>query len=1000
MKLHLLPILFAVSLHTYAQKTDTIYNEEDYTVEIKNYNNKNQLHGKYYLYMDDSFDAPLVEGNYKNGIKNGKWIEYIYDVEVKNFPEVKEGVTQITTIDFSRIIRNTWTYKNGKKEKGFLSDVGSFEISNFKVDNYLCFGTYKNDKPFGKWLLLNTIESPNKYGEYIGWLEYNEKGNKTSEWKISEGSANHGLILPFDSLLNNYPIKVTFDDGSYGKGFFINGKKTGAWKYYNQAGELKKEEVYDSGKLTEKKQISLTKVIFNNAAFKQIDFIDYYHESNWLLLADANYEGLLKYWIFDLEDTLNPILIKNSTLKMEGVDICGVGFLDDTCTSIGINNCEEIDSKGYKLNLLTDELTTTDHLIDDIGYLYDKNFLMELGIESDDQLKGEWMNFENVSQFHHLFSISTADYKTILLNLATGKVKEIEDNTSIEALAHKDLNKELYDSIQQSAGFDKNFLGAWNCMYKNGPSYLDAFSNDIPELEPIGFFYFPGQKISEKKHFYYVYKNFASFTDKRDGKNLIFFWNSKQNNQKRWVNLNMKPSGDYILYTPDNYYFVTKSLQNQIFFEKDMITYPLEQFDLKYNRPDIILDRLGFADSVLISAYHQAYLKRLKKMGFTEKMLENDFHLPKIKIENLEEMPVINEDGSINLNLEMHDSKYKLDRINVWVNDVAIYGTNGISIREKEVKDYKTNLEVSLAKGKNKVQVSILNQAGAESYKETFEIECKTGKDKPDLYLITIGESKFQQSDYNLTYAAKDAQDIANLLGNSKEYVNVFSQTLTNEQVTKENVLALKSFIQKADINDHVIIFFAGHGVLSSDLDYYLATYDMDFNAPEKRGLAYDDLENLLDGIKPLKKTLIIDACHSGEIDKEDMELAVAENTTEGDVQFRAVGKTVQSRLGAQNTVELTKTLFTDLRKGTGATVISSAGGMEFAMESGEWKNGLFTYVLLNGIQTDNADLNNDGEIWLSELQQYVSANVIKLSKGKQQPTSRIENQTVDFRVW
>lgn len=1004
MKLLLSTPFLLLSFQYFAQKTDTVYSEEDYSVEIINYNQNNQLDGKYIQYTDDDFDYPLIEGEYKDGVRNGKWMEYIYYVEVKEYPGVTDGITKIPTTDYSSIIRNTWHYKNGKKENSFTSETGGFLIYKFKVDNSLCFGQYSNDKPVGKWILQNVVDSPRKWGEYIGWLEFDDNGNKIGEWKISEGSANHGLVLPIDTLLNNYPIKVVLDDGSYGIGYFHNGIKTGKWKYYSEAGELKKEEEYNSGKLVEEKRISLTKVIFNNNNLKHIDFVDYFEKLHWLLLAQGNYDGTLKFWLYDIKDTLNPIFIKNATYKLNDVYICDVGFKDSLDNNIYIKNCKEADSKGLKINLITDELTILDHYIDFIGTDYEDSYLNNLGIPSKEYLNGEWMNFEKVSQFHNLLKVSQSDQDenvSVLLNLATGEIKNVDSEISIGEIAKKDLGITTFDSIQQNACFDKNFSGAYNCYYRGESAYYyNEFKKDIPELDPIGFIYIIGEPISEKKHFYYVNKNLASFRDKRDGKNLVFFWNCDQKDQNRWVNLNMKPSGDYILYTPDNYYLASKSLKDQIYFEKDMITYPLEQFDLKYNRPDIILDRLGYADSSLITAYHQAYLKRLKKMGFKEEMLENDFHLPGIKIENIEEMPNLNNDGSINLNLNMHDSKYNLDRINVWVNDVAIYGTNGISIRDKDVKDYKTNLQIFLAKGRNKVQVSVLNIAGVESYKQTFEIECTSGKEKPDLYLITIGASKFKQSGYNLTYASKDAQDLSSLLSNSKEYEKVHSKILTNDLVTKENVLALKSYLEKADINDHVIIFFAGHGVLSNDLDYYLATYDMDFNTPEKRGLAYDDLEKLLDGIKPLKKTLIIDACHSGEIDKEDVKLASVENTFEGDVQFRAVGKSVQSKLGAQNTLELTKSLFTDFRKGTGATVISSAGGMEFAMESGEWKNGLFTYALLNGIETGEADLNKDDEIWLSELQEYVSETVSRLSNGKQQPTSRIENQIVDFRVW
>jgi hypothetical protein len=69
-------------------------------------------------------------------------------------------------------------------------------------------------------------------------------------------------------------------------------------------------------------------------------------------------------------------------------------------------------------------------------------------------------------------------------------------------------------------------------------------------------------------------------------------------------------------------------------------------------------------------------------------------------------------------------------------------------------------------------------------------VECTAGKDQPDLYLITIGESEFQQSDFNLTYASKDAQDIVTLFEKNKFYKRVNTKTLINEQVTKENVMA------------------------------------------------------------------------------------------------------------------------------------------------------------------------------------------------------------------
>ena len=90
--------------------------------------------------------------------------------------------------------------------------------------------------------------------------------------------------------------------------------------------------------------------------------------------------------------------------------------------------------------------------------------------------------------------------------------------------------------------------------------------------------------------------------------------------------------------------------------------------------------------------------------------------------------------------------------------------------------------------------------------------------------------------------------------------------------------------------------------------------------------------------------------------------------------------------------------LFADLSNSNGAVVISAAGGMEYALESAQWNNGVFTYCVRKGIEEKRADVeggNNDTKVSVQELQQYVSKKVSELTRGKQQPTSRREN--VDF---
>lgn len=466
---------------------------------------------------------------------------------------------------------------------------------------------------------------------------------------------------------------------------------------------------------------------------------------------------------------------------------------------------------------------------------------------------------------------------------------------------------------------------------------------------------------------------------------------------------------EFVFVTQDNYYLITKGALEEIGFKKEGKFFYPEQFDLKYNRPDIVLREMGFTNEDLLSAYYKAYQKRLKKLNFTEEQLSAEFELPEASITNIKSLPTTTPQSVIELDLKFFDRKYELDRINIYVNDVAVRGKNGIDLRAQHVKEYEGKIKINLAAGSNKIEISVLNQKGVESYKQTVEIESTVSAKKPSLFLVTIGVSKFKDSRYNLDYAAKDAKDLSTLFGSNPYFSEVKSKTYTDEEVTLDKLAEISTFLEGAGINDVVLIFVAGHGVLDDNFDYYFASHDMDFLNPSERGIPYESVEGLLDGIAALKKLLFLDTCHSGEVDKDDLESAPAQDDPEnGDLNFRSAGINVRyadgegddGKFGLKSINELMKTVFSDLRRGTGATVISSSGGEELSIESGEYNNGLFTYCVINGLENKLADLNKDNHIDLSELQRYVRDEVVRLSEGKQTPTSRITNDELDYRLW
>ncbi len=466
-------------------------------------------------------------------------------------------------------------------------------------------------------------------------------------------------------------------------------------------------------------------------------------------------------------------------------------------------------------------------------------------------------------------------------------------------------------------------------------------------------------------------------------------------------------NNDHIIITPDNYYFGTRNALKGIGFKFGKQFISPEQFDLRFNRPDIVLKRLGFAPSKVINSYRRAYEKRLQRMNFTEAMLGTEIHLPEIHI-TTKDLPLITADPVLHFEVQASDSLFHLDRINVFVNNIPAFGLTGIELRSMGQQSVRKQIEISLSVGKNKIQVSCLNEKGVESLWETVEVEYTRPVVKANLYLAVISVSRYADAKMNLKYAVKDGRDLARFFSRRGEhYGHITIDSLFDERATRENIQALKKKFMGTSVDDEVMVFVSGHGLLDDHLDFYFGTHDVNFNDPALRGLKYDDLETLLDGIPARKKLLMMDACHSGEVDKTrlkvsaDKSVALTKNI-KGVVKaytYQNEAAEEQYQVGIKTSFELMQELFTNVSKGSGAVVISAAAGNSYALESDEWRNGVFTYCVLYGLKNKKADLNGDGSITVNELKEFVSKEVERLTDGAQKPTSRSENLEIDFKV-
>lgn len=487
----------------------------------------------------------------------------------------------------------------------------------------------------------------------------------------------------------------------------------------------------------------------------------------------------------------------------------------------------------------------------------------------------------------------------------------------------------------------------------------------------------------------------ASIWDYETGKELV----------KLLAPAKIGEKANWLTITPDNYFYGTKEMSQSIFYVGNGKVYSFEQFDLQYNRPDIVMARLGYASPDQITLYKRAWEKRIRKMGFSPADFEKEQigNVPVLTFKSNTGLFEKTNNKQFNISFKAQDDLYRLARLFVSVNGVPIYGMKGRNILGLNAKVIEQNLSIPLSQGKNAIRVSVMNEKGVESLVERMQVTYAPDTPiVPDLHVIAIGVSQFVQSDYNLTYADKDANDLVTLMKGAKGYGQVYVHHFTNEQATASNILSIRSTLEKTEVDDHVIVFVASHGLLDDELNYYIAMHNTQFNNPKVGGLRYDKLEALLDGIPARNKLMLLDACHSGEIDKEESTLSASNVAVSGSIKSRGF-KTVQTKssgIGLQSSFELMKELFADLRRNNGAVVISSASGKEFAFESSEWQNGVFTYALLEGIKYSYADTNKNKVISVSEIRNYVDERVVQLTNGKQHPTSRTENLENDFVVW
>lgn len=232
-------------------------------------------------------------------------------------------------------------------------------------------------------------------------------------------------------------------------------------------------------------------------------------------------------------------------------------------------------------------------------------------------------------------------------------------------------------------------------------------------------------------------------------------------------------------------------------------------------------------------------------------------------------------------------------------------------------------------------------------------------------WAVVVGVGEYESNDIpDLEFAPADARAVREFL--ESDAAGPFDEVLylENEQATGAAMReALFVFLQQADWDDLVVIYYAGHGAPDPGRpdNLYLLPTDAELGSLAATGFPMWDVKTALRRQIAAERVLVIaDACHSA-------------GTADGDV----VGGSSSNQIagGFQG-------LFTPSRR----LMMTAADTNEFSLEDERWGgHGVFTHFLLDGLR-GSGDLDNNGIVTFTELFDHVSNNVRQATSGRQNP--------------
>ncbi len=195
-----------------------------------------------------------------------------------------------------------------------------------------------------------------------------------------------------------------------------------------------------------------------------------------------------------------------------------------------------------------------------------------------------------------------------------------------------------------------------------------------------------------------------------------------------------------------------------------------------------------------------------------------------------------------------------------------------------------------------------------------------------------------------LKHTGNDAKKITDVLGDANiGNFEIFDTIVDGEFANIQ--IKIGEFFQSLSPDDTALFYYSGHGIEDIEGNLYLAASDTRKNNLVATSVSINDIVQNQKNSKCEKLIAILDCCNAASASKD---LAKSLST----IKIPAISS------------------------GRGQYWLAAAGAGEIAQESDHLKGGVFTHHIVEGLRTGRADINGDGYISISELDEYVANNI------------------------